>query len=265
MKPRRSNSASSSQQGLLVKKQVAQDLIMKAKAGIQQGDFLRESSINFQMGDMTESQGQLQLACTYYKRFYLCARVLNNSQDSNLALNRLGIVYGLRSQHYISLQYHLRHLDMLSGPERFVAKYNVGLAMRLHGQIDAAHAEFTDANAIVSNKKVSAIVRLLVVQDLESMSLCLGQLAIIHFVRRSFEQSQNYLERCLEIAKELDASRMKLDCNLYLAYIAFNSSNWTNAKDYFNEAYFAARQCNEAQMAEQCLCNAGIASGNLLI
>ena len=58
---------------------------------------------------------------------------------------------------------------------------------------------------------------------------------------------------------------MKLDCNLYLAYIAFNSSSWANARDYFNEAYFAARQCNESKMAEQCLCNAGIASGNLLI
>lgn len=51
---------------------------MKAKAGIQQGDFLKESSINFQMGEMSETQSKLQLACTYYKRFYLCARVLNN-------------------------------------------------------------------------------------------------------------------------------------------------------------------------------------------
>ena len=58
---------------------------------------------------------------------------------------------------------------------------------------------------------------------------------------------------------------MKLDCNLYLAYISFNSSNWVSAKEHFNEAYFAARQCNEVKMAEQCLCNAGIASGNLLI
>jgi len=31
---------------------MAQDLIMKAKAGIQQGDFLKESSINFQMGEL---------------------------------------------------------------------------------------------------------------------------------------------------------------------------------------------------------------------
>lgn len=97
------------------------------------------------------------------------------------------------------------------------------------------------------------------------MSLCLGQLAIINFVKRSYVQSKDYLEQCLEIAKELDAARIKLDCNLYLAYIAFNSSNWANAKDNFNEAYFAASLCNEVKIAEQCLCNAGIASGNLII
>ena len=37
----------------------AQDLIMKAKAGIQQGDFMKETHINFQMGELSEKQGQL--------------------------------------------------------------------------------------------------------------------------------------------------------------------------------------------------------------
>lgn len=97
------------------------------------------------------------------------------------------------------------------------------------------------------------------------MSLCLGQLAIINFVTRNFASAQTYFIQCLEIATELDAYRMKLDCNLYLAYISFNSSDWAKSRDYFNEAYFAARQCNEIKMSEQCLCNAGIASGNLLI
>lgn len=32
----------------------AQDLILKAKAGIQQGDFLKETHINFQMGELAE-------------------------------------------------------------------------------------------------------------------------------------------------------------------------------------------------------------------
>ena len=35
-------------------KDTAQDLIMKAKAGIQQGDFIKETHINFQMGELSE-------------------------------------------------------------------------------------------------------------------------------------------------------------------------------------------------------------------
>ena len=38
-------------------KESAQDLIIKAKAGIQQGDFMKETHINFQMGELSEKQG----------------------------------------------------------------------------------------------------------------------------------------------------------------------------------------------------------------
>ena len=48
--------------GLSVKES-AQDLIIKAKAGIQQGDFMKETHINFQMGELSEKQGQLPQAC----------------------------------------------------------------------------------------------------------------------------------------------------------------------------------------------------------
>ena len=42
---------------VLSSKEQAQDLIMKAKAGIQQGDFMKETHINFQMGELQEKQG----------------------------------------------------------------------------------------------------------------------------------------------------------------------------------------------------------------
>ena len=33
-----------------------QDLILKAKAGIQKGDFIKETHINYQMGEVSEAQ-----------------------------------------------------------------------------------------------------------------------------------------------------------------------------------------------------------------
>jgi hypothetical protein len=58
---------------------------------------------------------------------------------------------------------------------------------------------------------------------------------------------------------------MKLDCLLCLAFIAFDRKEWEKARDYFNEGYFVARQCSENNIAEKCLCNVGIASGNILM
>jgi len=35
-----------------------------------------------------------------------------------------------------------------------------------------------------------------------------------------------------------------------LAYISYNNLDWSSAKDHFDEAYFVAKVCNEAKMAE---------------
>lgn len=90
------------------------------------------------MAQLAEYQKQYNLACSFYKRFYLCARVLNNSVDAGLALNRLGVLYGELNEYNISQEYHTKHLDMLSGYERFVAKYNLALALRMCGKFSEA-------------------------------------------------------------------------------------------------------------------------------
>lgn len=90
-------------------RETTQDLIIKAKAGIKQGDFLKETHINFQMGELSEKQGHYDAACQYYKRFYLCARVLNDDIGSSLALNRLAVVFFKRKKFDLSYLYHGKH------------------------------------------------------------------------------------------------------------------------------------------------------------
>lgn len=94
-----------------------QDLILKAKAGIQKGDFIKETHINFQMGELSESQNQLDAACHYYKRFYLCARVLNDATGSALALNRLGVCYFKRMKFEMSYLYNQKHAQFVKGDD----------------------------------------------------------------------------------------------------------------------------------------------------
>ena len=91
--------------------------------------------------------------------------------------------------------------------------------------------------------------------------------------------------KCLTTSQQLNAVQMQLECILCLAYIAFDAQNWDEAKEHFDHAYEVSdfrrslgsdRDCNDLlfavkqvakksgdnYIAEQCLCNAGIALGN---
>ena len=115
---------------------------MKAKAGIQKGDFIKETHINFQMGELSESQNHLDAACHYYKRFYLCARVLNDESGSALALNRLGVCYFKRMKFEMSYLYNQKHAQFVKESDQFIAIYNAAISSRLLGHYDKAIGEF---------------------------------------------------------------------------------------------------------------------------
>jgi hypothetical protein len=58
----------------------------------------------------------------------------------------------------------------------------------------------------------------------------------------------------------LKATKMQLECSLCLAYLAFTEYKWKEAKELFDNAYFVANEIGEKKIAEQCLCNSGIAA-----
>ena len=73
------------------------------------------------------------------------------------------------------------------------------------------------------------------------MSLCYGQLAIANLLRRDLDEAHDAFVQCLELARELRAVRMQLECLLCMAYIAFDKQDWADAKEYFDEAYFVSQ------------------------
>lgn len=121
---------------------------MKAKAGIMQGDFLKETHINFQMGELSERQSLLVQACLYYKRYYLCTRVLNDEVGSALALNRLAVVFFKRNKFDLSYEYHTKQAQFADEEDKFIAFYNCGICSRLLGEYERANSEFEAALAI---------------------------------------------------------------------------------------------------------------------
>ena len=54
-----------------------------------------------------------------------------------------------------------------------------------------------------------------------------------------------HFDLCLQIAAVLSAHRMRLECLLCLAYMAFEDEEWRRAQECFNQAYFEATECAE--------------------
>mmetsp|Transcript_3739 Transcript_3739/g.3463 ORF Transcript_3739/g.3463 Transcript_3739/m.3463 type:complete len:115 (+) Transcript_3739:1734-2078(+) len=57
-------------------------------------------------------------------------------------------------------------------------------------------------------------------------------------------------------------SKLQLDCLLSLGYISFEKAKYEDAKQYYNKAYKCARQLQEPEIAQQCMCNVGVCIGN---
>ena len=66
---------------------------MRAKAGVQAGDIQKEAHMAFALGALNEEEKNFKKAVKFYKRFFFCARILEDPVGASLGLNRLGVMY----------------------------------------------------------------------------------------------------------------------------------------------------------------------------
>ena len=66
---------------------------MRAKAGVQAGDIQKEAHMAFALGNLNEEKKNYKKAIKFYKRFFFCARILEDPVGASLGLNRLGVMY----------------------------------------------------------------------------------------------------------------------------------------------------------------------------
>lgn len=74
----------------------------------------------FALGNLNEDEKNYKKAIKFYKRFFFCARILEDPVGASLGLNRLGVMYHKLKNYcnfnlkYIfiakSLQFHLKHM-----------------------------------------------------------------------------------------------------------------------------------------------------------
>lgn len=221
------------------------DIKMRAKAGVQAGDVKKEAHMAFCLGSLNEDKN-IHKSIRYYKRFFFCARILEDPVGAALALNRLGVAYHKLKNYEKSLMFHMKHKEYTDKDNLFAAYYNLGITQRLLKCYDESAQSFTKALEWAA-----------VHQELDSECYCNGQLGITELIRRNQEVSSKHFNICFDIAKMLKNTRLQLDCLLCLGYLSFSKSEFDDAKVYFNKGYKCAKILKENEIAEQCMCNVG--------
>ena len=166
-----------------VSKSSLKDLAMRAKAGVQAGDVQKEAHMSFWLGVMNEQKNNLKPATKFFKRFFYCARLLDDPVGAALALNRLGCVYHSRNKHQLSLKFHLKHSEFSERDNMFAAYYNIGISHRSLGNIDESLDSFHKAYDWSASR-----------YDPESECISLGQLGYTYSLTSEPKQAIKYLK-----------------------------------------------------------------------
>ena len=131
------------------------DLMMRAKGGIQAGDIPKEAHMAFHLGIMNEEEKRYEEALKFYKKYFLSAKLLQDIYGTELALNRIAVLYSNIIDYEQSLYYNEKHKDINThNINGFVAYYNSGICQRIIGKIDASIKSFTKALQMAGEENV---------------------------------------------------------------------------------------------------------------
>jgi tetratricopeptide (TPR) repeat protein len=228
------------------------DMTLRAKSGVQAGDVQKEAHMAFSLAVLHEVRFRHKETAKFYKRFFFCARILEDPVGAALALNRLGVVYHNMHKPQKSLQFHLKHLEFADRESQFAAFYNLGVVHRTLGN-------YADSLQFFEQALEWAQVR----YNYESECLSLGQQGCTYQALGQVQQAMHCLSNSYELALRLKNSRVQLDTLMSLGYLASSTQDQAAASHYFGTASTVARVLGELKTADQCVCNVGIAEAQV--
>ena len=85
------------------------------------------------------------MALSFYKRFFFCARILDDPSGTSLALNRIGVTYFKLRKISKSMKFHMRHCKVTDTDNAFLAYYNIAICHRILGDFSKAYWYFSKA------------------------------------------------------------------------------------------------------------------------
>ncbi len=223
------------------------ELLTRAKGGIKAGDITKESHMAFYLGIMYENEKKYDQALKFYKKFFLSAKLLQDIYGTELALNRIGVLFSNIQNYKQSLYYNEKHKEISThNLNSFVAYYNCGLCHRILEDYEHALQYFEGAIRLAEEEN-----------DLESYTLCLAQLAITNLFLGYLNEFITYSNDFFSKNKTLNHKDMELEMQLLNGYVNNYCGNIDASKDFYKKSLMRAANISNEDKVRLSLCNIG--------
>ena len=224
------------------------DLMIRAKGGIKNNDIIKEAHMAFYLGIMNEEEKKYENALKFYKKYFLSAKLLQDIYGTELALNRIAVLFSNIFDFDQSIYYNEKHKEITThNLNGFVAYYNCGVCYRVLENFEKSIENFETALKMSAEEN-----------DLESYTLCLAQLAISYIFIGNIEAFIEHSNEFSEKNKSLGHLEMDLEMQILSGYIYNYTGELVVAKDYYKKSLKNSLMCENERYKAVSLCNIGI-------
>ena len=185
------------------------DLMIRAKGGIKNNDIIKEAHMAFYLGIMNEEEKKYESALKFYKKYFLSTKVLQDIYGTELALNRIAVLFSNIFDFEQSIYYNEKHKEITThNLNGFVAYYNCGICYRVLENFEKSIENFQTALKMSEEEN-----------DLESYTLCLAQLAICYIFIGNIDSFIEHSNEFTEKNKSLGHIEMDLEIQILSGYV----------------------------------------------
>ena len=226
------------------------DLMIRAKGGIKNNDIIKEAHMAFYLGIMNEEEKKYESALKFYKKYFLSTKLLQDIYGTELALNRIAVLFSNIFDFEQSIYYNEKHKEITThNLNGFVAYYNCGICYRVLENFEKSIENFQTALKMSEEEN-----------DLESYTLCLAQLAICFIFIGDIDSFIEHSNEFSEKNKSLGHIEMDLEIQILSGYVYNYKSDLDKAKDFYKSSLQNALLCENERYKHVSLCigrNAG--------
>ena len=224
------------------------DLMIRAKGGIKNNDIIKEAHMAFYLGIMNEEEKKYENALKFYKKYFLSAKLLQDIYGTELALNRIAVLFSNIFDFEQSIYYNEKHKEITThNLNGFVAFYNCGVCYRVLENFEKSIENFEQALKMSADEN-----------DLESYTLCLAQLAISYIFIGNIESFIEHSNEFSEKNRSLGHIEIDLEMQILSGYIYNYTGDLDVSKDFYKKSLKNSLMCENERYKHVSLCNIGI-------